>query len=309
MSEQDAAAVEETPVVETPAAEPEAQPADDDAALEASIAEQTIEVPDSSAQDGKVKLVPLSAVTSVRDKLKDAKAALAVATEGSAKAQTLERRIDELSAQLAQLGPKAQAYDAAVAAQQQRPQQGPTPEDRAELEEIARDLDLYNADGTPNLERATRIRDREHRLAQRVAQQAVAPLAHHTVTQQSNAMLERAKNTAAPNGVKPDPATLQAVWARLDPALTATPDGAKQAWAVALGYTTAMQQAGTPAPRAADGKFAKADVPPPLYSEKAGGKDTASVQLSDKERDYIKREGITEAEYMKSMNSAPWLRR
>ena len=68
------------------------------------------------------------------------------------------------------------------------------------------------------------------------------------------------------------------------------------------------------AQRGADGKFAAAkadaeDIPPPLHSEKAGGlSGPAAYPLSDAEKAYCKKEGISEADYVKAARNAPWLR-
>jgi len=306
VAEQTDAPVEEAveQVTESP------QPVDE--ALEADLTADVIEVPDSSAVDGTVKLVPLAAVTKAREALKTAKAELQTAKDGSAKAQQLEQRIDQLSQQIAQLGPKAQAYDAAVAAQQQQPRQV-EPQDDTEAIDFATALDLYTAEGKPDVTKARKILGVVDARAGHVAQRQIQPLAQHTVQQQSQSMLARAKVTTLPNGEKPDPATLEAIWSRLDPALTATKEGAQQAYIAAMGYSRAMGPSATSpaATRGADGKFApKADLPAPLHTEKAGGRDLPSgPPLSDKERKYLKDAGISEKEYHESANSAPWLRR
>lgn len=282
------------------------------------VAERDVEadelvIPDSSADGGTVKYVPASALAGARGELKELKAQLKQATEGSAKAQQLADQIQQMQGHLQQLSAKAQAYDAAVAAQQSQRQPEPV-EDDSEAIELAQDLDLYTPEGKPNVEKARKILARMDKRAESHARKAVSPLAQHTVSQQSQIMLARAKATTAPNGQKPDPAILDAIWQRLDPALTATPDGAKQAFAAAMGYTALTAQAQPAgakpqAQRGADGKFAKADIPDPLYTEKAGGKDSPHVALSDGEKKYLKEVGMSEADYIKAAESAPWLKR
>lgn len=312
MSETDTLPVEQAqdttpPVVEDAAAQGE------EPAVERDVAEDTLEIPDSSVEGGTVKYVPASALAGARGELRELKAKLATATEGSAKAQQLEQQIQQLNQHVQTLSAKAQAYDAALAAQQQRPQET-APEDDAEAIELAQVLDLYTPEGKPDVAKARKAMGIVDKRAESKAQQHVAPLAHHTVTQQSQIMLARAKNTTAPNGAKADPQMLEAIWSRLDPQLTATQEGAKQAWVAALGYSAAMAQQGKQPeqrPRTATGQFAsQQEIPPPLHTEKAGGKDTPpSMALSEQEREYCKREGITEAEYLKSASNAPWLRR
>lgn len=297
------APVEEPAAPPEVVAEPEPQAAapvlDEEAAFDAQLVEQTIDLPEGE------KLVPLSAVTTLREKLKDAKAALRTASEGTTKAQQLEARVDALSQQLAQVAPKAQAYDAAVAAQQPTPE--PSPEDDQEALAFAQNLDLYTADGKPDVAKAKAILGIVDKRAASKARDSVAPLAQHTVRQQSQVMLQRAMATTLPNGEKPDPATLEAIWGRLDPSLTATKEGAQQAFVAALGYSRATAPAAkATTTRAADGTFVKADIPAPLHSEKAGGKDAPSLALSEHEKKYLAQEGITEAEYLKS--TPPWMK-
>lgn len=294
--EEVAAPVEEA-VVEHPAETAEA--------VERDVEQDTLEIPDSTSPDGKVRYVPASALAGARGELKELKGELAKAREGSAKAQQLEARIDELSAQIAQIAPKAQAYDAALAAQQAH--RDPDPTDDAEAIELAQTLDLYTAEGKPDIAKAKRTLALMDKRAGALAEAKVAPLAQHTVQSMSNVMLARAKATKAPNGAAPDPKILDQVWSRLDPRLTATVDGAKQAWNAALGFTMATQEA-QPAQRAPNGQFTKKDdIPAPLHTEKAGGRDLpdGGLALNDKERAYIKKAGMTEKEYLESAKNMP----
>jgi len=304
--------VEEQPSqVEQPTTEQAttAQPAETPA-VERDIEADTLEIPDSGAEGGKARYVPASALAGARSELKELKSQLAAAKEGSARAQQLEQQVSEYYTYLQQIQPKVQAYDAAMMAPPQQAHE--SPEDRAELEEIARDFDFYKTDGALDLDKARRQQTREARRAETIAQRQVAPLAQHTLSQQSQTMLARAKATKAPNGQAPDPGVLDAVWARLDPSLTATVDGAKQAWAVALGYSaaTATQQA-APTTRNQQGQFTKKeDIGEPMFTEKAGGRDMPEhISLSDKEKQFLKDVGMSEKEYLESANSAPWLKR
>src|SRR5262245_43407360 len=131
---------------ETP--EPQAQ-----ATVERDVEQDTLEIPDSSEEGGKARYVPLSALEGARGELRALKDELKAAKEGSVRAQTLEARIDDLSQQLAQITPKAQAYDAALAAQQyQAPQ-----EDDSEARELAEDLALYTVQGQLDIPKAQKL--------------------------------------------------------------------------------------------------------------------------------------------------------
>lgn len=299
------------PAGQPPAAQ--AAPLDEDAAFDAELEQQAIALPEGD------KLVPLSAVTTVRAKLREVNDKLAQATEGSARAQTLEQQVAELTAQLQQLAPRAQAYDAAVAAQHAAPAQPqqPSPEETQQLESIARIFDFYKTDGTFDLDKAKAHRDLVRHEAQTISQQAVAPIANHAIAQASQAWLRSAKAFAAPNGEKPDPTVLDNIWSRLDPRLTATKEGAQQAWVAALGYTRAAATAAAAAqpgaqpgaPQGGQPPAAQEEIPPPLFTERAGGRDAQPVTLSEKEQKYLKDTGMSEKEYLESANRAPWLRR
>ena len=97
-----------------PPAEPETPPAqaappDDDAALDKLIEEQSIALP-----DGEEKLVPLSAVTTLREKLAAAKGELKTAKEGSSKQAELEQTVAQLQQAVGQMRPYVDAYNAAL---------------------------------------------------------------------------------------------------------------------------------------------------------------------------------------------------
>lgn len=268
----------------------------------------TLEIPDSTEEGGKAVYVPRSALLGTKKELGALKAELAVAREGSAKADRLEQQIAQMQQQLNAALPLAQAYQAAI---QQQPQHeaGPSPEERANLEEIARDFEFYKTDGTLDLDKAARAQARTRTEAARIAKQEVAPIHQQTEAQASDYNMKRALNTEI-HGVKADPEIVRALWARVPKATSATEEGAKHLLIQALGMTTLSGKA--PA-RAADGKFvpaAAADIPAPLHTEKAGGRDTpAQSALSTQEKQYCKDVGMSEADYMKSAQSAPWLRK
>ena len=182
--------------------------------------------------------------------------------------------------------------------QQQAPPQ--TQEPDPELAAVARDLALYKPDGTLDLDTAKRINERTQRVAQQAAQAAVAPLQQSAVQQQAQNMLQRAMVTKGKSGQQPDPAILKDIWNRLDPRLTATEDGAREAWVAAMGRTVALSEA---AP-----VKAKDDIPAPLLTERAGGRDVVTgPALSDMEKRALKSMGMTEKEYLEA-DKRPWRR-
>lgn len=288
-----------TPVVEEPAAPPEPlTPEQEDAAIDAIVAEKGIDIPNDA---GGEKLVPLSALTTVRGKLKDARAELSTAKEGSAREAQLLAQIETMQAQLAEAGPLASAYKTFIAAQAQPPKdQGPSAEELAELEAIARDEDYYKTDSSLDLDRAKRHRDRIVREAERIAQRHVAPMQQQTVNAASEAMYQNALVTVSKEGLSPPPEYLKAVWERIGPEGTATKQGAVAAYMLALGAAVS------------DGKAIRAsaaqprqELPVPLVIEKAGGKDTPAPQATAADERAARDLGIPVAEYMKTASAMP----
>lgn len=286
---------EEAPPPEAPV---EAAPVSEDADIDKIVDEQGVDLPNE-------KLVPLAAVENARAKLKTVRAELETAKQGSAKASELEGQIAQLQQRLASVEPYAQAYQAAIQAQQAPPEPtGPTAEERAELEEIARDNDYYKTDGTLDFDRAQRMQARINKAAQKIAGQAVAPIHQQTQSDRSTAMLHSAKLTTAPDGSKPSPEILDWVWSKIDPSVTSTKEGAQQAFAAAMGYAALLGKtvkATSAAPREA--------IPPPILTERSGGREHTGPTLSESDKRAARELGVSEKEYAEEVAKMPWGRR
>jgi hypothetical protein len=276
------------------------EPVADEDQLEPELAAQVIDIPEGE------KLVPLSALTATRKELKQHKTAAGRAAE-------LEQQIQQLQGQIQQTSPVLQAAQALLQAQQQQqapPQpQGPTPQQLAELEDYARDLDLYDKDGKPDIARAHRIKARTLADAQQIAQQAVQPVVDRSLSQDAQYMLARAKATKLPNGEAPDPAVLDQVVARIakQPGglkMLTQEDYVSQLWYHALGLTRAMQGGTAPAQQAEPQA-----PPPPIFSEKSGGAGNPSYSLNTGDKRLAKDLGLSESEFAKQAASMPWGKR
>jgi hypothetical protein len=282
-----------TPPTDPPPAEPVAEPdppaapVDADAAIDAEIESSAIDV------DGTDKLVPLSAVTKLRERVKTERTERQKLAERAAKA-------DQYEQQLAQQAPYLQAAQALLAARQAAPQAEPAapPPDDTEARELAASLDLYKPDGTPDVDKAAKVLALMDKRADSKADARMQPVLQHTAQQQAQVMLARAKATVAPNGLKADPAVLERVWATADPRQVANHDYAKWLWTVAYGLShmdkAVAAQSATPPPD------------PPLYTEKAGGQDAASVKLDAVDMKLAKELGMSQADYAKQAASMPW---
>lgn len=306
----------ETPPQETPPAEPELN-LQDDAAVDAALEANAIQVPDGD------KLVPSSDVGKVarhyRTELKDVRAKLEAATAGSARAQQLEQTVQQLQQQIQQLQPYVQAYQQVV----QQPAQTPAKPDVSdeEADGYARLYDLYKADGSGQLDRdrGRKIVTDMRRIATEAANQAaeakVAPIHQMSVKQLSRNNFQRAMVTALPNGSKASEAALKWVWDQIDPSVTATVDGAREAFLAAVGRTYATSTPEqltallsgpqkTSTQRGPNGQFLKQSaepIPEAVPRETSGGKDVQGQSaLSEQERKFLSATGMSEADYLKT---------
>ena len=290
------------PAQEQPVEQQAAPVVDDDAAIEA----EAIEIPTGE------KLVPLSAVTKLRAELKTVKGQ-------AGKVAELEQKLKETEGNLQAAAPYIHAARAMLQAQQQ-PQQpaqpeGPTPEETAALEEIARDFDFYKADGSLDLAKAERHQKRTRAEAERIAQAQMQPLVEQNLHSRYQALLGKAMNTEI-NGVKADPEILKQEFNHIasQPGglqTLASPEGAKQLYIHALGMSVVKWlnegKAITPkqAKALAQAQQAAADLPEPLFTEKSGGRAPQPVALDDGDKRLARDLGISQAEYQKMVSEMP----
>ena len=294
----------------TPAREPEpaavvddGEPVTDDAALTAQIEATAVAIPDGE------RLVPESTLRNVaisyRNKIKEAR-------QGSPDAARLQGELDRANAQIQQIGPLAQAFEAMQRAQAQtQAQQPPPPEDTRELHEIARDFDFYTAAGEPDLDRARRVKDRETRHAEQISQQQVAPLIHRSLQQQAAYNIARAKNTKL-GEERADPGLLENLVAQIARQpnglqTLADPEAMKHLWVNAYGQTQALKAlrgGGTARPAAPPVAAAAA---PPLVLERSGGGSVGQAKaLTTMEKRAAKEAGLSEKAYLEMSKNMPW---
>jgi hypothetical protein len=300
------------PVVE-PAAppvaapEPVAPPAplDDDAALDAALEKDAITI--NHAGD---RMVPLSAVTTLRGKLKEV-------TPKAQRADRLAQENQQLQQRLAEVTPLAEAFRAVASAQAQpaAPVSGqpvaPSADD-AEALEFAKHADLYDAQGQPDVAKAKALLAISDRRAEAKAQAAAAPFVQSSLQDRAGQMLERAKATKV-GGDTPDPEIVTEMFRRIASqpgGLETLCDANKAATVVQLAMAQTLvkraQTGGakppTPAPAPA------APLAPPLHTERAGGQDAALPSLNAGDRKVAKDLGLTETEYSKRLAAMPWKR-
>jgi hypothetical protein len=255
------------PAVEVVEEQPAATP-DPDAELEPELEAQALDVPDGG------RYVPVSAVIAARKAAKEAK-------QAAAEVPTLKQQVAQLQQQTASLTPLAEVARVLLDQRgREQPQPEPAPQDDAEVTEFAKSLDLYDTDGKPDTAKARKVLGIVDARSKQHAQAQVAPFQQQNVQTASHGMLAAALQTTAPDGRKPDPEVVKGVFGRLDPSITATKEGAQWAWAIAFGLSEANGR--TVKPQAAAKKL---DIPDPLFTEKAGGKDgpaTVAMSAADK---------------------------
>jgi hypothetical protein len=269
---------DDTEVVSAPVtAEPAIEPA-----IEEPEPEGTVEIPTG-------KVVPLQALQAERGKAKEAKAeAEAIKAELEAARQkvqeyaTLEQKLKEAMPYIEETRrrmtekPQAEAPAGPLAPQ--------------EAVEYAKDMDLYKADGTPDVERAQRLAARQEAIAAKQAQRLVAPFEAQNAQQQAQRMFTEVSTMKDSQGRTVDPAALKQIWSSVPPELAAQPQVASVLYFAAKGYAEHHS------------KGAREVAPAPVVSESLGGSKPESAALSDVELRAIAAAGIKPADYRKQVS-------
>lgn len=292
----------EQPVVDehvppaAPVEEPAVAPVDPEAAELAELEQNAVALPDG---DGLSKFVPLAAVTKARE---EAKALRQQAKE----AATLKAELEAAKAREAAAQPYVEAAKAMLQQPQPHPEpQGPSPEERAELEEVARDLDFYKTDGSLDLDRATRHQARVRKEAERIAAAQVAPLQQQNEIARAQAVLNQAKAWKDPvTGETADPAVLTQLWNKV----AQQPGGLQtlsnpEAAAFIVSHALNLSRWGKGAQPAPVARTPAPDGPPVFVEPSGGG--TQVPTLSSMERKAARDLGMTEAEYLKAAAGRP----
>lgn len=258
--------VEETPPPVAEAAAPPANPED-------------VEPEGTIVNPGGEKLVPLSALVNQRREAAAAKAELAALKPKAEK-------FDQVAQEWQAVQPLIQQVRNGTY-QPPKPVETPAgPLTEQDAIEYAKDLDLYKADGTPDTARAQRLAARQEALADRKAQQYIAPLQQQSAQQQSAAHFEHVASWKDTTGAVVDRAILQDIWSKMPAELTAQPNVAAVMYRVALAET--MLQ----------GKHKAAPVPPPApqHTESIGAAPTRS-EMSAFERNFTQAVDMKPKEY------------
>lgn len=194
------------------------------------------------------------------------------------KRQAERNRADALEQQLRQTLELAQRLQQ-PAPQPAAPVGAPPPD--PDVVAYAQTLSLYKADGTPDLEGASRLLSIAESRAERRAQAAVQPLIAQTEQERSAMNFRAALNITNGAGQRPSENALRAIWQQMPVQYTADPNIASILALTAFG---------------ADGMTARPPVAPPaqqpVYTEASGGNPKTRPNLSALEETIAAQRGV-----------------
>jgi len=284
-----------TPEPATPAepvqAAPPAPPVDDD-----------VDPPDAVVDASGRKLVPLDALKATRQELKAAKQ-LAQGVEelraAAAQGQQLGQFFAELNPLLTKLRNRPDIVANIMNAQEPPPMGPPSPYappqdpgeailSKQDAEDLARTLELYTPEGSPDLHRARKIAFYMRRTGREEALGATAPLTQSMAYGQAGTLKQQYSQVRDKAGRTVNPAVLEQIWNIVPPELIARdPNVAGILYYAARGYSS---HHGLDEPTA----------PPrtPLFTESPGGRPQASGSpLSDFDRAMQRATQLSDKQY------------
>lgn len=272
--------VEETKSTETPPPAGDPDEAEPDGTIEAS---------------GGVKFVPLDAVKAERGRRKESEAKLKEKDQLIEQYKTKAEQFDQAAQYLEQAKPiietLKQRPDLVALAKNPPPVQtpaGPLTEDEAI--DMAKDLDLYKSDGTPDVARAQKIAKRQEALADRKASQLVAPLHQERAAQASEFNRRAILNLKDKDGnAVIDPDALNTVWRVVDPAESAKPEVATTLYRLALGLMAEKGMNGT--------RQTRTTTEPVVPTESIGGGKPGPETLNSVGQAFQRASGMSQKDY------------
>ena len=239
--------------------------------------------PDGTIEgSGGVKFVPLSAVAEAREKLRTAKAEAEAIRAEAAQLREKAQKFDQVAGEWQAAQPLLQQLRNGTYQPAPVPQKAAGPLTHQDAIEYAKDLDLYKADGTPDVDRAQRLAARQQAIAEQQAKTLVQPIYQDAAVQKSQAHLQAAMTYKDPNGVPIDKTLLQSIWNMVPPELSSQPGVASILLKMAVAES--IQQ----------GKYKIPTAPPPpaVHTESIGGGAPPVRELSSLERGFAQAANI-----------------
>jgi hypothetical protein len=171
------------------------------------------------------------------------------------------------------------------------PQAPAKPTEDPDALEAAKLMDFWTPDGKPDADRGRRYLELQDRRAQRITQQAMAPIETQTLQERSNQNFYKALQVKDPAGNSISETSLRALWGQVlkDPGglrITADPQAAQLLVLAALGADVMQRKPGI-APPAKE----------PLVTEPSGGRNTPIVRMTATEEKVTKNLGIPAAKW------------
>ncbi len=264
--------------IETPPTEPPADAAP--APAPPPEGEKPAEV--ESVEVGGQKYVPLSVLKAERDKRQQLQPLAQRAQELEQWAQANKPYIDFLQANPDFLRQRPAAP----------PEPMPDPVDQDAIE-YAKDFDLYDASGQPDVARARRIMARNATIAQRQAQQLVEPFQQQQLQAQAAQNYHFLLNLKHQDGSQIDPRVVDFVWQKA----MAEPDGLKTLANQQSVASIALMAIGADAMWKKQQPATTTTPPPPVYTEASGGLPQTRPAISRLEERVARERGVTPAQW------------
>jgi len=249
--------------------------------------------PDGTIEgSGGVKFVPLSAVIAERTQRKEATRALAGKDAEIADLRAKAGQLDAIKNEWDQLQPVLEKVRRGEYQEVKHEEPGPPqPLTQADALDYAKDLDLYKADGTPDVDRAQRLAARQEAISARQTAKAVAP---YQATQAQRESVEMRNQVAAMKdsyGYQVDPVILERVWSMVPPEISAQPNVASVLHRVA--FSEAVMAGKHPA-------FKAGQQPPPVVPTESlgGGRAPEMTSFNELDKRFSSAAGITKERYV-----------
>ena len=268
--DEDAPPLDQQMGTETPPPEPDAEPEP----------EGTVEIPTG-------KVVPLQALQAERHAKKQEREARERLEQEVVGLRDKAGKLDQIAGEWQAVQPLIQQIQRGEY-QKAAPKASAGPLSDAEAVEYAKDLDLYKVDGTPDTDRAQRLAARNQKLVEHQTQQALAPFAQQTATQQSRSLFEQAATMKDPSGATVDKNILQQFWQMVPAELSAQPQVATILHRVAVAESLIQ------------GKYKGLTTPPPVVETASlGGGGAPKDSLTAVDRRFLEASDMKSDEYTK----------
>lgn len=228
------------------------------------------------------KYVPVQALFTAREELRGLKEKLADIETRYQAAEARGAQYEELRGYVEQARPLIEQLRSQQAQPKPQPQGPLTAE---EAVEFAKDMDLYQADGTPDVGRAQRLAARNAAIAKQQVQAALAPFQAKDARQQAVEVARQLAGRKDAKGNTLKAQTIERLFGAMPPELITQPGVSDVLYTIARGIE-------------ADERSQQPDEPPPVVpTEGMGGGSQKRTSLSDVESRFARAAGISAKDF------------